>query len=700
MAESELKVLLLEDIDTDAELTTRELRRSGLDCQTTRAQTEAQFRQALVSFEPDVILADFSMPGFDGLSALRIARVLKPETPFIFVSGTIGEDRAVESLREGATDYVLKARLSRLPAAVTRAITERTERTARKRAEEALRLTQQAIESSINPIIITGDQKDGAPIVYVNPAFERITGYTHDEVMGRNCRFLQGDDRTQQDLRKVRLALDQGHEARALLRNYRKDGSLFWNELYVTPVRRRDSRDVTHFVGVLHDVTDMKRYQEQLERQANYDALTGLANRNLLRDRLDQAIAAADRYSRSAMVLFVDLDNFKLINDTLGHMIGDALLVEVARRLSDCVRLGDTVARVAGDEFVVVLSDQGNEERGHEAIAGLQRSLGEPCEIQGNEITVTASIGAAMYPYDASDPESLVRLADVAMHRAKEMGRNSYQFYREEMTARIRHRVALEGGLRRALERGEFELYYQPQFEVTSRRVIGMEALIRWENPILGIVSPDNFIPLAEETGLIVPIGTWVLRTACAFAEDVRRDGLGEMIVAVNLSARQFRQKDLVRSVAAILADTGLDPRLLELEITESMVMHNVEEVFDTLRELQAMGVKLSVDDFGTGYSSLAYLKRFPVHRLKIDRSFVKDIGTDSDDTAIVRSIIALAHALQLEVIAEGVETAAQLDFLRKAGCEQVQGYLLSRPLTSARLRELLMQGTSPQPSA
>ncbi|MCW5622822.1 MAG: diguanylate cyclase, partial [Burkholderiales bacterium] len=451
MAESELKVLLLEDIDTDAELATRELRRSGLDCQTCRVQTEAQFRQALVSFEPDVVLADFSMPGFDGLSALRIARVLKPGTPFIFVSGTIGEDRAVESLREGATDYVLKTRLSRLPAAVTRAITERTERTARKQAEEALRLTQQAIESSINPIIITGDQKDGAPIVYVNPAFERITGYAHDEVLGRNCRFLQGDDRTQQDLRKVRLALDQGHEARALLRNYRKDGSLFWNELYVTPVRRPDSSAVTHFVGVLHDVTDMKHYQEQLERQANYDALTGLANRNLLRDRLDQAIAAADRYDRPAMVLFVDLDNFKLINDTLGHVIGDALLVEVARRLSDCVRLGDTVARVAGDEFVVVLSDQGDEERGHEAIAGLQRSLSEPCEIQGNEITVTASIGTAMYPHDATDPESLVRLADVAMHRAKEMGRNSYQFYREEMTARIRNRVALEGGLRRAL---------------------------------------------------------------------------------------------------------------------------------------------------------------------------------------------------------------------------------------------------------
>lgn len=700
MPESELKVLLLEDIETDAELTTRELRRSGLGCQTTRTQTEGQFRQALADFEPDVILADFSMPGFDGLSALRIARALKPETPFIFVSGTIGEDRAVESLREGATDYVLKTRLSRLPAAVTRAITERTERTARRHAEEALRLTQQAIESSINPIIITGGQKEGAPIVYVNPAFERITGYTYDEVMGRNCRFLQGDDHAQQDLRKVRLALAQGHESRALLRNYRKDGSLFWNELYVTPVRRPDSRDVTHFVGVLHDVTDMKHYQEQLERQANYDALTGLANRNLLRDRLDQAIAAADRYGRPAMVLFVDLDNFKLINDTLGHMIGDELLVEVARRLSDCVRLGDTVARVGGDEFVVVLSDQGDEERGHEAIAGLQRSLGEPCEIKGNEITVTASVGAAMYPHDASDPESLVRLADVAMHRAKEMGRNGYQFYREEMTARIRNRVALEAGLRRALERGEFELYYQPQFRVTSRQVIGMEALIRWENPSLGIVSPDKFIPLAEETGLIVPIGAWVLHTACAFAEEVRRGGLGEMIVAVNLSARQFRQKDMVRSVAAILADTGLDPRLLELEITESMVMHNVEEVFATLRELQAMGVKLSVDDFGTGYSSLAYLKRFPVHRLKIDRSFVKDIGTDSDDTAIVRSIIALAHALQLEVIAEGVETSAQLDFLREAGCEQVQGYLLSRPLTSVRLREFLAQGASPQPPA
>jgi diguanylate cyclase (GGDEF)-like protein/PAS domain S-box-containing protein len=689
---SELKVLLLEDVDTDAELALRELRRAGMSHVSARAENEAQFREALAQFQPDIVLSDFSLPHFDGLSALRIVRAASRHMPFIFVSGTIGEDRAVESLREGATDYVLKTKLSRLPQAVARAVAESGERAARAQAEEALRLTQQAVESSLDPVIITRDQTQGAPIVYVNHAFERITGYSAAEAVGRNCNFLQRGDRAQPDLVGIRTAVAKGQEVRALLRNYRKDGSLFWNELHITPVRRPDSEEITHFVGVVHDVTETRRYQEQLERQANYDALTGLPNRHLLHERLAQLIAGAQRHERKVLVLFVDLDNFKLVNDSLGHVIGDKLLCVIAERLVQRVRHEDTVARVGGDEFVVILTEQGDASRSHEAIERIHECVAQPCQIDGHELAVTASIGVAMYPHDAADAHALLRLADVAMYRSKELGRSGYQFYTAEMTARIRDRVALEGALRHALEREEFHLHYQPQFELSSGRIIGMEALIRWESRELGAISPVRFIPLAEETGLIIPIGRWVLQTACAFTRSLQRSGFADIGVAVNLSARQFRQKDLAQSVADVLAQTELEARFLELEITESMVMHSVEDVLATLKDLHGMGLTLSVDDFGTGYSSLAYLKRFPVHRLKVDRSFVQDIGADEDDTAIVRSIIALGHSLQLQVIAEGVETQAQLDFLSRAGCDQAQGYLLARPMAPDRLRTFLIR--------
>ena len=814
-----MKVLLVEDAEADAELALRELQRAGIRVNARRVEDAEQFRHELTTFEPDVILSDFSLPTFDGLAALGLAQQLRPRTPFIFVSATIGEETAIESLHKGATDYVLKTNLGRLGAAVHRAVQEAAERNARALAEEALRksnerfelvalatndalwdwdlatdevwwndsfqtlfdyqpndvsprlefrierihqhdrdrvatgmlaaiasgksfwsdeyrflrgdgtpshvldrgyvmrapdgkavrmigammditrrkltedalrLSERAIEASFNPIIITTDPAAGSKIVYVNPAFERVTGYSRTEAIGRNCGFLQGKDRHQPELEKIRLALREGRDCNALLRNYRKDGTLFWNDLYITPVSDQASGSVTHFVGVQHDVTQTRRYAEELEHQANHDALTGLANRSLLSDRLEQALVYAQRHGRLIMVAFVDLDDFKMINDSLGHGAGDRLLRIVAERLQACVRKGDTVARQGGDEFVLVLSDQGIEDSQHGMMERVIAAVSEPCQVGEQELRVTCSIGVSVYPHDATDAETLLRMADTAMYRAKDVGRNNFQFHTKELTARISDRLALDAGLRRALDRGELFLNYQPQYDLKTRRVIGMEALIRWDHPERGVVQPGKFITLAEDNGLIVPIGAWVIHTACVHNKALQDQGIAPIKVAVNLSARQFRQKGLVKAIAAILDDTGLEARYLELELTESMVMHSAEEVIGMLWEMHRMGVQLSVDDFGTGYSSLSYLKRFPVHRLKIDQSFVRDIGADADDTAIVQSVIALGHALKMSVVAEGVETPEQLAFLAAAECDEAQGFYFSKPVGFEDIRALL----------
>ncbi|MEO8628535.1 MAG: EAL domain-containing protein, partial [Betaproteobacteria bacterium] len=563
--------------------------------------------------------------------------------------------------------------------------------TGRKLAEEALRLTERAIEASVNPIIITTDPLAGACIVYVNPAFERVTGYTRDEVTGRNCNFLQRDDRNQADLEKLREALHEGRDCHAVLRNYRKDGSLFWNDLYVTPVRDAQQK-ITHFVGVQYDITDTRRYREELEHQANHDALTGLANRNLLADRLKQALVYAQRHARLVIVAFVDLDHFKFINDSLGHSTGDRLLIVIAERLLACVRKGDTVARPGGDEFVLILSDQTLDEDHHRTMDRIMAAVSDPCTIDGQELRVTCSIGLSVYPDDATDGETLLRMADAAMYRAKDTGRNSFQFHTKELTARIGDRLTLEAGLRRALDRDELFLNYQPQYDLVTGEANGMEALVRWAHPERGLIPPGAFIPLAEENGLIVQIGEWVARTACAHNKALQDAGLAPIKVAINLSARQFRHKGLVKSIDRIITESGLEVRYVELELTESMVMLSPDDAARTLAEFKEMGVQLSLDDFGTGYSSLSYLKKFPVHRLKVDQSFVRDMGADLDDTAIVQSIIALGHALNLKVCAEGVETAAQLEFLKTCRCDEAQGYLFSRPVMGDAIRELLMQ--------
>jgi diguanylate cyclase (GGDEF)-like protein len=443
---------------------------------------------------------------------------------------------------------------------------------------------------------------------------------------------------------------------------------------------------------------ERKRYQVQLEHQANYDALTGLPNRSLLHDRMRQAVYA-QRTPHAMAVVFIDLDHFKFVNDSLGHGTGDQLLRGMADRLRAVLREGDTVARLGGDEFVVILNDQGGEEVIFRAMQRIMGEISQPMMIEGKELYVTCSAGISIYPQDGSDVDTLLRNADAAMYRAKDHGRNNFQFYTAEMNERINERLSLENALRRALERHELLLHFQQKIDLRSGAICGAEALARWSHPELGMLRPERFIPLAEETGLIVQIGEWVLRETCRQVRAWLDKGLRPGLVSVNLSARQFRQENLVRMVSRILEETGIDPRSLEIELTESMVMHNVATAIATLHGLKSLGVSLSVDDFGTGYSSLAYLKDLPIDTLKIDRSFVREIrageapegdGKRSHEGVIAQAIIQLGHALNLKVIAEGVETEPQLQFLSRHGCDEVQGFFFGEPLPPEGFDKLL----------
>lgn len=561
---------------------------------------------------------------------------------------------------------------------------------ARKQAELALQLRQRAIDSSVNAIMIIRAEQPDFIIDYVNPAFERITGYCHDEVIGQPFRTLQNDYRDQPGIEEIRSALREQREACATLRSLRKDGSLFWNDTYISPVRDADG-SVSHFVVTQYDITATKRYEAELEYQANRDVLTGLANRNLLRDRLRQAIAYADRYGHAVWIVFADLDRFKFINDTLGHRAGDALLNKVAERLLQVGLETDTVARLGGDDFVLVLPERSDERLTMGAVQRFIQAVSQPLVIEGHEFFPACSTGVAAYPADGHDPDTLIKNAEIAMYRAKENGRSNIQFYTPAMNAEAFERLKIEGGLHNAIDRQEFVLHYQPQIDLQTGRMVGVESLIRWQHPELGMVSPVRFIGLAEETGLIVPMGAWALRHACEQVRAWQNEELGAVRVAVNLSIRQFYQHDLVQTVAATLQETGLAPELLEIELTESLIMTDVERAIAVLRGLKTLGVYIAIDDFGTGYSSLSYLKRFPIDVLKIDQSFVRDITEDADDAAIVSSIISLAHSLRLDVVAEGVETAEQLAYLREHDCDQVQGYYFSKPLPANQLQTLLI---------
>ncbi len=479
-------------------------------------------------------------------------------------------------------------------------------------------------------------------------------------------------------------------------RYIRKDGLPVW--INVTASTLLGASAERRYIVVVEDISRRKQAEEKLIRMASHDALTGLPNRMLLEDRLAQAIAQAHRTQTQVAVMFVDLDRFKNINDSLGHDAGDEVIVEIGHRIARNLRESDTAARQGGDEFVVVLGGM-TQEGDVRAIA--QKMLGTLCQpmlLRGQEIFPTGSIGISMYPRDAVDPLTLLKSADTAMYLSKAEGGNTYRFFVDRMGIDAMDTLRMEGALRRALERREFQLYYQPQVDMATGAVVGVEALLRWKPHNSPMISPADFIPIAEQTGLIAPIGDWVLATACAQQRAWHLAGLPPLTVGVNLSARQFQRQDLVELVARLVHETGCDPHYLALEITETAVMENPQAAVPIFRQLAEMGVQLAIDDFGTGYSSLSYLKRFPIDSLKIDRSFVNDITTDADDAAIVRSVIALAHSMQLKVVAEGVEDALQLAFLREHGCDQMQGFYVSEAVPAEAIEKLLSeaQGTVP----
>jgi diguanylate cyclase (GGDEF)-like protein/PAS domain S-box-containing protein len=548
--------------------------------------------------------------------------------------------------------------------------------TQRKREEEQLLLAAKVFESSNESILITDVNNN---IVAANDAFLRMTGYAIEEVRGHNPRFLASGCHDPAFYREMWHSINTTGCWQGEVIDHTKQGHRFFQHLAINSIRNNDGQ-LTHYIAISSDITERKEYDKNIHFLAYYDVLTGLPNRSLLRDRLGQLIATAHRDNMTFALLFLDLDRFKYINDSMGHSVGDKLLQSVAQRLQACVREGDTVARIGGDEFIILLREV--DATGVSLVSDkILKSLATPFNLNGQIISTYASVGIALYPEHATDIDVLMKNADAAMYHAKENGRNNYKFFTPEMNFRANKLFSMEKDLRMALDQEQFTLVYQPQVDLASGLICGAEALIRWKHPENGFVSPADFIPVAEETGQIVAIGEWVLRTACWRFSQWHKKGMAQFPIAVNLSIRQLRQPNLADVIEGILKETGLNPQLLELEITEGIMMGDTKSAMTFLTRMHDLGIQMSIDDFGTGFSSLSYLKNLPVNKLKVDQSFVRDIETDESDAAIVRSIISLGHRLDLKVIAEGVENLEQLDFLRIRGCDEVQGYYISRPL-------------------
>jgi len=556
-------------------------------------------------------------------------------------------------------------------------------------SNQHLRLAEKVFENTFEGIMITNPHN---VIESVNPAFTFITGFQAREVIGKTPALLASGKHDPEFYRRMWDEMCTTGHWQGEIWNRRKNGEIFPEWLTINEIRNA-AGIVSNYVAIFSDITERKAAENHVRHLAHHDALTDLPNRMLFAERLNHAIAHAHRSQQQITVMFLDLDRFKLINDTLGHSVGDRLLQTTAQRLTDCVREDDTVARMGGDEFTILIenvSDPGNLPSLAQKIIS---ALSQPIMLDGHEIVVTTSIGISVYPDDGELAETLIKHADAAMYLAKEQGRNNFQFFTSEMNARAFERMTVEGQLRKALERDEFSLHYQPQVDIGTHRISGMEALLRWQQPIAGWIAPAQFIPVAEETGLIVPIGEWVLREACTQNKAWQDEGLPPMRVAVNISGRQFKQKNLVEVVGKILEETGLNAEYLELEITESIAMEHADDTVTKLHALKAMGIRISMDDFGTGHSSLSYLKRFPIDTLKIDKSFVQDLAPDSGDNAIATAIAAMAHGLKLKVITEGVETEEQLTFLKGMHRDEVQGFYFSQPLPPDRFAALLRDG-------
>jgi diguanylate cyclase (GGDEF)-like protein/PAS domain S-box-containing protein len=864
-----LKVLLLEDAPTDVELVSRQLHRAGIQCEIACVADEAEFRRGLLEFAPDLILSDFSLPAFDGLSALEIARMLTPETPYLFVSGTIGEERAIESIRRGATDYVLKSNLSRLPAAITRALNEARERAALKTAEQALQLSQERFRLLVNGVTdyaIFMLDAAGA-LVSWNTGAERIMGYAEDEVLGRPYALFRAPRAGSPEAAATELQLQQaaatGHVAIEEILT-RKDGSQFWANVAITALHD-ERRSVRGFAVVTRDVTERKLSEEKIARLsrihavlsginaaivrirertelyqeacriavehgnfgmawigrfdahtntvtriahagsdtewmrrgqvisaaaepveglvgsairnrrpafsndltrerdgggprrreviergyrsaivlplligetvvgymsliareagffngdeikllsqlaadisfaldhiekeerlnylAYYDALTGLPNRTLFNERLGRLVHAQRSPQARMAVVLADIARFRLVNDSFGRSAGDAVLQEVARRMNEAWPSEGNLARVGANAFAAVLPEM----RDAAQVAllleqSLARAVGLPVRLGEQDLTLTLTCGIALYPDDADNADELLRNAEAALHKAKSTGER-YLFYEAGMNARVAKALQLEHRLRHAIECGQFVLHYQPKLDLRTQRVVGLEALIRWNDPDYGLIGPLEFIPMLEQTGMILEVGRWAIEQAVREHAALHAQGVPCPRIAVNVSAVQMRRRDFVPMVERAIAAAPSPAHGLDLEITETLAMENVADTIPKLTALKEMGVGVAIDDFGTGYSSLSYIARLPVDALKIDRSFIVDMTHAQQNMAIVSTVVSLAHDLGLKVIAEGVDSHAQASLLERLGCDQIQGDLLSKPVAAAQVGALL----------
>ncbi|SNY51415.1 PAS domain S-box-containing protein/diguanylate cyclase (GGDEF) domain-containing protein [Arsukibacterium tuosuense] len=557
------------------------------------------------------------------------------------------------------------------------------------KAEQQLRLFKRAVDATSNGIVIADLHQDDQPVVYVNPAFEKLTGYNFDEIIGQNCRMLQGAEPDNTVNTLIRRAIAGQQECSVVMKNYRKDNSLFWNKLFLAPVPD-ESGEISHYVGVQTDITAHKRFEQELAYNASHDLLTGLPNRALLKDRLYQSCQQVLRRQQKIAILFIDLDGFKLINDSLGHLAGDEVLNQMALRIKSCIRPGDTLARIGGDEFVLLLTELEDVPEIESVAERILEIVATPLELGNQELHMSASIGISIPDDNLVEPMHLVQQADLAMYRAKQQGRNNYQWYNSELENASGKQLNLRAQLRKAIANNEFELYYQPQIDAISGDVVGLEALLRWPHPELGFISPDEFIPLAENIGEIVPLSNWVMQQASQYNQSLIDRGIACVVMAVNVSSIQFARVNFVEHLKETIQQSGLDSRWFEIELTESVLLENTEQVITKLQQLRELGVKISIDDFGTGYSSLSYLKRLPIDKLKIDRSFIQDIVSDKRDAAISKAIISLAHHLNIKVIAEGVENEAQAALLRKNLCDEYQGYYFGRPMPADKLEHYL----------
>jgi diguanylate cyclase (GGDEF)-like protein/PAS domain S-box-containing protein len=693
-------LLLIEDNLGDARLLREMLNEEGShEVVMTHVRAMHEAEEYLTEHEVDIILLDLGLPDAQGMGALRRTQEAAPRIPVVVLTGLDDRSLAARALQEGAQDYLIKGQIE--ARGLLRALRYAIERNI---MEEALFEQKERAQVTLNCLgdAVVCTDIDGK-VTFLNRVAEKVTGWTLREAAGRpmpevfRIMDASGGTATENTAEIGILRIRAIHlPTKCIL--IRRDGTRIPIEDSIAPIHDSDG-SAAGAVVVFRDVSAAQAMALQITHSAEHDFLTGLPNRMLLNDRISQAIALAERHGFPVAVLFLDLDGFKHINDSLGHSIGDKLLQSISERLVSCVRSSDTVSRQGGDEFVVLLSEAQLPEDAAAIASRMLHAVAAAHLIDQHDLHVTTSIGISVYPDDGLDAETLIKNADTAMYQAKENGRQSFQFFKPAMNARAVERQSIEESMRRALERNEFMLFYQPKINLATRAITGVEALIRWTHPTRGSISPGQFIPIAEDCGLILPIGRWVLRQACEQARAWVDAGLPAMSIAVNVSAIEFRDDAFLDSLFTILSETGLDPKSLELELTESALMKRVESTAAILQIVRQKGIQVAIDDFGTGYSSLSYLHKFPIDSLKIDQSFVRQIIAGDHEAAIVTAVISMAHSLKLRVVAEGVETRQELEFLQAQRCDEAQGYYFARPMPPEQFA-IVLRGGIPSPAA